>query len=101
MDGAYAGIVMKAHPQVGDAYRQEYYPGQAEDMGEVLRVGETISVPGGDFTDVIVTRDWNPLEPDVIEEKYYAPGVGVVREQTVAGGSEEVLLVDHVVVGAP
>ena len=101
VDGAYAGIVMEADPQVGDAYRQEYYPGEAEDMGEVLRTGETVSVPGGDFTDVIVTRDWNPLEPDIIEEKYFAPGVGQVREATVAGETGDGVLVDMELVPAP
>ena len=100
-DGAYAGIVMEADPQVGDAYRQEYYPGEAEDMGEVLRTGGTVSVPAGDFTDVIVTRDWNPLEPDVIEEKYFAPGVGQVREATVAGDTGEGVLIDLELVPAP
>ena len=35
VDGALPGIVMPANPTVGDAYRQEYYPGEAEDMGEV------------------------------------------------------------------
>jgi hypothetical protein len=90
VDGAYAGIVMKADPQVGDAYRQEYYPGQAEDMGEVLRTGE-----------VIVTRDWNPLEPDVIEEKSFAPGVGQIREATVAGDTGEGVLVAMELVPAP
>ena len=100
-DGAYAGIVMEADPQVGDAYRQEYYPGEAEDMGEVLRTGEAVSVPAGDFTDVIVTRDWNPLEPDVIEEKYFAPGVGQVREATVAGDTGEGVLIDLELVPAP
>ena len=94
VDGAYAGIVMEADPQAGDAYRQEYYPGEAEDMGEVLRTGEMVSVPGGDFTDVVVTRDWNPLEPDIIEEKYFAPGVGQVREATVAGETGDGVLVD-------
>lgn len=101
VDGAYAGIVMEADPQVGDAYRQEYYPGEAEDMGEVLRTGETASVPGGDFADVVVTRDWNPLEPEIIEEKYFAPGVGQVREATVAGETGDGVLVDMELVPAP
>ena len=46
------------------------------------------------YDHVVVTRDWSPLEPDVIEQKYYAPGVGVVREDTVAGGQETSDLVD-------
>lgn len=94
VDGAYGGIVMPADPRPGDAYRQEYYPGEAEDLGQVLELGQTASVPFGDFEDVIVTRDWNPLEPDVIEEKYYAPGVGVVLETTVRGEGGRVELID-------
>ena len=35
-DGARAGIVMKAHPRVGDTYYQEYAPGVAEDQATVL-----------------------------------------------------------------
>ena len=94
-DGAFPGIVMLAQPSPGDAYRQEYYPGEAEDLGEVLRVGQRTTVPAGEFTDVVVTRDWNPLEPEVIEEKHYAPGVGLVYEEHVAGGPGEASLVEY------
>lgn len=38
VDGAQPGIVMEASPKVGDTYRQEYYPGEAEDMATVLNV---------------------------------------------------------------
>jgi predicted TIM-barrel fold metal-dependent hydrolase len=81
VDGALPGIVMLADPEVGEAYRQEYYEDEAEDMAEVSQVGVT----EGDYTDVIVIREWNPLEPDVIEDKYYAPGVGVIAEVKVEG----------------
>jgi len=99
VDGAFGGIVMLAEPQVGDAYRQEFYPGEAEDLGEVVRTGEQVSVPYGDFEDVLVTRDWNPLEPEVIEEKWYAPGVGLVREVKVAGETGEGVLLEAEVAG--
>ncbi len=98
VDGAFGGIVMRADPQVGDAYRQEFFAGEAEDMGEVIGVGESVSVPFGEFTDVIVTRDWNPLDPEVIEEKYFAPGVGLVYETKVQGDTGEGLLVDAEVI---
>ena len=93
IDGAYPGIVMPAHPAVGDAYRQEYYPGEAEDLGEVLRLGGERTVPAGSFDDLLVTRDWNPLEPDVVEEKTYARGVGLVYEEHVEGESGSAALV--------
>jgi hypothetical protein len=93
VDGALPGIVMAAEPTVGHAYRQEYYAGEAEDMGDVIAVGGSATVAAGTFDDVVTTRDWTPLEPDVIEEKTYAPGVGVVLEAKVAGGDDVVELV--------
>jgi hypothetical protein len=93
-DGALPGIVMLAQPAVGKAYRQEFYRGRAEDLGQVLAVGQHAEATFGAFDDVIVTRDWNPLEPDVVEEKSYAPGVGVIAEKMVAGGDEQSVLVD-------
>jgi hypothetical protein len=95
VDGALPGIVMPADPKVGLAYRQEYYKGEAEDLGEVIRVGQRKSAAFGDLDDVVVIRDWNPLEPDVIEEKYYAPGIGLVFETTTAGGDEHAELIEH------
>jgi hypothetical protein len=94
VDGALPGIVMLANPTVGDAYRQEYWAGEAEDMGEVIEVGATVTIGLGDYTDVVVTQDWTPLEPDVIETKSYAPGVGVIHEADVAGGDEVVELIE-------
>jgi hypothetical protein len=88
VDGALPGIVMTAHPEVGQAYRQEFYPGQAEDMAEVTAVGATKTVARGNYGDVVVIKEWNPLEPDVIEQKYYAPGIGVIAEETLAGGDD-------------
>lgn len=87
VDGALPGIAMKAHPAVGDAYRQEFYAGNAEDLGEVVRIGGSKTVPAGTYDDVLVTKDWNPLEPDVIEQKTYARGVGTIFEEHVKGGT--------------
>jgi hypothetical protein len=93
VDGAQAGIVMPADPQVGDAYQQEYWEGEAEDHGEVIDASGSHSSVPATYGDLVVTKDTTPLEPDLVEHKYYAAGVGVVREETVEGGSEEVRLV--------
>ena len=93
-DGALPGIVMLADPAVGDAYRQEYYEGEAEDMGEVLEVGVTTEIELGNYEDVLVTEDWNPLEPDVVEEKSYAPGIGLIREEKTVGGEGVIELIE-------
>ena len=95
VDGARPGIVMPADPSVGDAYRQEYYAGEAEDLAEVISVGGTAEVGGKTFTAVMVTKEWTPLEADVVEEKSYAPGVGMVAEQVVEGGEGRAELVEH------
>ena len=93
VDGALPGIAMPAHPAVGDAYRQEFQPGVAEDMGEIRALGETRSTPTGDFSNVVVTGEWTPLEPAVVEEKYYAPEVGNIAAVSVAGETARLDLV--------
>jgi hypothetical protein len=80
VDGAEPGIVMLADPRVGDVYRQEYDAGVAEDMGRVIKLGQSVTVPAGSYDDVLVTEDFTPLEPDVLENKSYARGVGLVQE---------------------
>jgi hypothetical protein len=93
VDGALPGIVMGADPAPGDAYRQEYYPGHAEDLAEVVDDGVAETVPFGTFEDLLVIREWNPLAPEVVEEKYYASGIGMVLEVVVEGGNERVELI--------
>jgi hypothetical protein len=93
VDGAQPGIVMQAMPQVGESYRQEYYVGEAEDMAEVLSLTETATVPVGSYEDVLVTEEINPLEPDVVEHKYYARDVGPILTVQVEGGSDREELV--------
>jgi hypothetical protein len=86
VDGAQAGVVVPAEPEPGLAYRQEHYAGEAEDRGEVLSVDGHVEVPFGSFDDVLKTRDSTPLEPDVLEHKYYAKGIGPVLAVAVRGG---------------
>lgn len=93
VDGAEAGLAMAALPRVGDGYRMEYLEGAAEDRATVLRLDAATTVPYGDLTDLLETEDSSPLEPDVVERKLYARGVGLVREETVRGGDEVVELV--------
>jgi hypothetical protein len=82
VDGAKPGIIMEVDPQVDDIYRQEFFLGDAEDMGAVVSRGdESVTVPFGTYTaDVLKTKDFTPIDPDVFEFKYYAPGVGLILE---------------------
>jgi len=91
-----AGILMLADPYEEDIYRQEFALANAEDMGEVISVTGSATVPGASCDgDCVVTRDWTPIEPDVEENKYYAPGIGVILEVNPENG-ERVELISHV-----
>jgi hypothetical protein len=87
VDGAEAGVVVPAKPEIGLTYRQEYYKGEAEDAARVLSLDERVEVPFGRFTQVLMTKDYTPLEPRILEHKFYAKSVGPVLALTVAGGS--------------
>jgi hypothetical protein len=87
VDGAEAGILLPGEPELGIAYRQEYYKGEAEDRGEILSLEEKVEVPFGSFEGVLMTRDTTPLEPDVVEHKFYARGLGPVLAIGISGGS--------------
>ena len=84
VDGALGGIAVPAEPRPGLRYRQEYYEGKAEDRAEVLSVTERVEVPGDTFEDCLKTEDTTPLEPDAVEHKYYAKGVGPVLNEKVS-----------------
>jgi hypothetical protein len=88
VDGAEPGIILPADPQPGMTYRQEYYEGEAEDLGSIVALGEQAEVPAGHYEDALMTRDTNPLEPKVLEFKFYAPDVGPVLATSVSGGSD-------------
>lgn len=71
IDGADAGIVMLAHPKVGNWYRQEYSAGIAEDLAKVLRTNAPVDIALGSFDSCLETKEWSPLEPGAVEHKYY------------------------------
>jgi hypothetical protein len=93
VDGAKAGVIMPATPAVGDLYRQEFALGEAEDAAEVLSITGTETVPGGSCTGTcVVTRDFNLLEPESEETKYYAAGVGLILEVDPESGERVELI---------
>jgi hypothetical protein len=88
VDGAQPGIIMPADPQEGQTYRQEYYKGKAEDEGEIVSLDAQAEVPFGHFQPALMTQDTNPLEPKVLEFKFYSKDVGPVLAVSVSGGSD-------------
>jgi len=88
VDGALPGIVMHAEPPAaGEPYFQEYYPGEAMDMAELVSTDETVTVPLGTFEHCRKYREFSALEPGAVEYKYYAAGIGVVLETNSKGGA--------------
>ena len=88
VNGAQAGIIMEAHPNVGDVYSQECAPGVAQDTAQVVNLDASVRVPAGTYQHALITREWTPLEPTVLENKWYGQGVGDVKAQDVRGGNE-------------
>jgi len=93
VDGAVAGVIMPADPLPTEAYRQEIDTGEAEDQGWVVERGISLRVPYGPVDHAVRTFEWTRLEPGVMVGKIYAPGLGIVREYTLAGGTERLELV--------
>ena len=92
-EGIFPGIVMFAQPEVGVPYRQEFSLDEAEDAGTVLDLAADESSP---FTNCngqcLMTLDFTPLEPDAVEHKFYAPGVGLIVEVDPESGERLELL---------
>lgn len=91
-NGAAGGIIMEAHPNAGDTYLQENYPGHALDAATVLSTTSSVSVPIGTWLNtVLVTKEFSKLEPGQVEHKLYVPGIGNVRAVQVQGKPSEFL----------
>jgi hypothetical protein len=93
VDGAQPGVIVPAKPRVGLEYRQEYYAGEAEDAAKVLSLDEQAEVLFGHFTGALLTKDFTPLQPTILEYKLYAKGVGPVLVLGISGGSDREELV--------
>ncbi len=95
VNGARPGIIMKANPQAGDAYHQEFLKGVVEDTGEVLSIDESVSIGLKSYKNCLKIKEWTPLEPDIVEHKFYCKEVGnVILGKKVAGGSGQTELIE-------
>ncbi|MGI8646054.1 MAG: hypothetical protein ACR2JD_07030, partial [Nocardioides sp.] len=96
-DGAEAGIQIGDAPHVGRPYFQEFDAGNAEDVGEVLCTGVRVRAGAREYDGARLTMDSTPLEKDVTELKFYAPGVGTVLTLDVSPeqGRTELVRMTH------
>lgn len=94
VDGAEPGVFMQAHPELGRVFRQEWYQGHAEDLFVAINLHARVTVPYGTFRDTLRTAETTALEPGVLDNKYYAPGIGQVEEVALRGPVERLVLID-------
>jgi hypothetical protein len=93
-DDARGGIFMPARPRAGAAFVQEDARGQAEDRFRIVDLHASVSVPFGTWRRTAMrTRETSPLEPGVVDAKWYVAGIGPVREATLRGPTERAALV--------
>jgi hypothetical protein len=96
VNGDKPGIIMKAHPAIGDFYRQEFSLANAEDFAETVSLTASVTVPAGTFHNCLKSKETTPLEPDLLEYKFYAPGVGnVLTVDAATGDREELVEIRH------
>lgn len=82
LEGATAGITIPAAPEEGTPdYAQGFAPKPINwvDRGRVYDTGVRTCVPAGCYRDVVVIEEFETGLPDAFQDKFYAPGVGVVR----------------------
>lgn len=92
-NGAKPGIIMKAHPEVGDSYWQEYFINEALDRADVVALDAVVAVPYGSYSGCLKTFEYTPLEPKAREFKYYCKEVGMmVREENIEDHEQVVLV---------
>ncbi len=93
VNGAKPGIVMLGAPVAGTTYRQEWaIADDAEDAGTVEAIDASVTIGLGSFVNCVQTLDFSPVEPDALEHKFFAPGIGFIFE-TKEGSTETLELV--------
>ena len=67
----------------GTKYSQEIAPGVAMDEMKIIRSDEKYKAPAGNFSGVLKTEESSPLEPGTKEYKFYAPGIGLIKDENL------------------
>lgn len=83
LSNAKLGLIMPGKVELGLKYYQEVAPGVAEDRAEIVGLDKVLDTPAGKFEQVLETEETNALKPDEKESKFYAPGIGLIQEETL------------------
>jgi hypothetical protein len=96
VDRAKAGVLMRAKPLVGaPSYLLGWAPTiEFRDRAQDVKTGQRNCIGDRCYTNVLVTDEWNPLDPpDGHQVKYYAPGIGTIRVEPGQGDQDQETLV--------
>lgn len=74
------GLMMPGKINVGDKFYQELAPEIALDRAEIVAIDETVITPLGTYTNCIKIEETSGLEKNAKDYKWYAPGVGMVKD---------------------
>lgn len=86
VSGAKPGIYIPGRPRLGQTGLQEFLKGHAEDHFKIIGRFGAVVPPGK--ANALLTKEWTPLEPKVIDHKMYVRGIGTVLEQSQRGPNE-------------
>ncbi len=86
------GMLLPAHPQVGDKFMSEDVPKITQEKDEVVSISERVSVPAGTFARCVKVKE--STADGKTEYKYYAPGIGCIKE---TGSDGDLELKSHMV----
>jgi hypothetical protein len=78
--GARFGLMMPGQVKPGLKFYQEQAPGVGMDRAEILAVGERVATPAGTFENCVHVRETSAIERGMSDQKWYAPGIGMVKE---------------------
>ena len=82
-NGNRPGLVIPGTPRVGMRYFQEIAPGVTLNRGEVISLTETCRTAAGSFSQCMKIRGTSGLDAKKLEYKYYAPQIGLVRDENL------------------
>ena len=84
------GVMFPSQPKLNEKWRAEDVSNEISEIDEIVSLSEKVTTPAGTFENCVKVKEY--LADGTIEFKYYAKGIGVVREQPEDG---DVFLKSH------